>query len=129
MSTDLITVNLTNSTADAPSLSDNSTALITSAWVKSLLATYGASPGSYVLPGGLVIKIGSISGMPDTTAVSVGPLPGGAFPSNFFGVMAIDTNHVGGNNRPCGAVPTSLNGFNVSAQGSGANVFWVAFGD
>lgn len=108
--------------------SDNSSAIPNTAWVKALLATFGAGSGSVTLPGGFTIKYGTVGGLPDTTAVTVSPMPGGNFPTAMIGAIAIDMAHVGGNNRPMGTDSYSVGSFQMSAQGSGASAFWVAFG-
>ncbi len=119
----------TTLTANTTATSDNSNNAATTAFVHSLLGGFAPGSGSVTLPGGFIVKWGNYPGMPDTSAVTVSPLPGGAFPNNFYGAISIDTAHVGGNNRPCGALVTGLNSFTMSAQGSGASVFWLAIGD
>ena len=131
MSTKLETVNLENSTAVAPLLSDNSAAVVTSAWVKALLATGSISGNGWLKIGPIYLQwgiAGSVASQPAFTTVSF-PIN---FPSACFSVVATTLGDIASShNRITYIDPASISAssFNVSNNGSGAGASWIAIGN
>ncbi len=128
MSTKLTSVELNLSTADAPATSDNSAAVVTSAWVNSLLATFSTGSGSVTLPGGFVVKWGYYSGMPNNSPQSISfPV---AFPTTCLAVVVSGAGSrvTSGNPQPTAANVVSASAFEAIAGGSSCDLSWIAVG-
>jgi len=71
---------------------------------------------------------GTVSGLPDTTAVTGNPFPTSFTSFASIRMTSIDVGNLGGNIRPTCAIPTSISQFSCSATGSGATLSWMADG-
>jgi hypothetical protein len=133
MSTDITNVNLAGpSTADAPSLTDNSAAVVTSAWVKSLLATVSfpgtiSGNGYVILPNGLIIQWGVAAGAGGTGTPVSFPL---TFPSAAFTVVVSALQNSGGSSSIfSSAAGLSQSGFHMITVGTPVQQSgWIAIG-
>lgn len=117
--------NLENSTAVAPALSDNSTSLITSAWVKSLLAGFSPSGGTVTLPGGLIIKWGLTASFDTGPVTTTFPV---AFPTSCFVVMLTQNQDYSVVTRQWEVGSLTTSSFACRNDGNG-QAFWLALGN
>jgi cytoskeletal protein CcmA (bactofilin family) len=116
-------------TVPTPATNDNSHKAASTAFVNSLLGTFGPSGGSVTLPGGLILKWGHSGTIPDGSPGLNVSFPVG-FPSSCFVVVASD-DFASGGSRIISVVSGSISrtGFQLWSDGSGDAAYWIAIGD
>jgi hypothetical protein len=88
--------------------------------------TYSLANG-YVNILGFIIMWGNTGVLPDSIFNNFS-FPFGGFPTQAMGMIAMQCNNNGANNRPMAAFPISKTQFSIEATGSGANAFYIAIG-
>lgn len=110
--------------------------LVSAADIAALFALFGASwtvasPGTYTLPGGLVVKWGTASAISAGGGVTV--TFGAAFPTAIFGVLATPIASANNTNVYTVGYRAAAVGSVVITNNSGTSgpvsAFWVAFGN
>lgn len=101
--------------------------------VTPIQAAYGtvASTGSYVLPGGLIVKWGTTGTLPADTADNAVTFAA-AFPAACFGVLAnasVAGGVIVGTNYTWSAHTATTTGFKIDNDGIASTFFWVALGN
>lgn len=79
-------------------------------------------------PLGHIHQWGVVNSLPDEPGIVTVSFPTPFTALSSIVVTANDNNHMGGNVRTIGTLVLSLSQFEVSANGSGANAYWVADG-
>ncbi len=129
MSTKITSVELSNSTADAPAANDSSAAVVTSAWVQALLAakltggtvTLGATHAEI---GALKLKWGGASSGGSSVSVLYSSAGGPAFTSQ---VTVLPTSALSIRDQVY-TTAESLSGFTAGTPGSTIQISWFAVG-
>jgi hypothetical protein len=109
--------------------SNSDTALATQQSIKAYVDATEGEQGSYTLPGGLIIKYGTLNSTASTTAYTFTT----AFPTAIIGVNATVNENISSSAETCSVHTVSktnfyLGGYRNTSGSSVGRVFWTAYG-